>query len=61
MLHTLVTCFAEPKSGSQKVGTRSNPDLMEGNCEDFGLCYEENCLAKVDINTRGRYLTCQIF
>ena len=31
MLHTLVTCFAEPKSGSQKVGTRSNPDLMESN------------------------------
>ena len=27
---TLVTCVAEPKSGSQEVGTRSNPDLMEG-------------------------------
>ena len=26
----MVTCVAEPKSGSQKVGTRSNPDLMEG-------------------------------
>ena len=30
MQRTLVTCVAEPKSGSQKVGTRSNPDLMEG-------------------------------
>ena len=28
--HTLVTCVAEPKSGSQEVGTRSNPNLMEG-------------------------------
>ena len=27
---TLVTCVAEPKSGSQEVCTRSNPDLMEG-------------------------------
>ena len=27
--HTLVTCIAEPKSGLQEVGTRSNPDLME--------------------------------
>ena len=27
-------CVAEPKSGSQEVGTRSNPDLMEG--EVFG-------------------------
>ena len=26
----MVTCVAEPKSGSQEVGTRSNPDLMEG-------------------------------
>ena len=26
----MVTCVAETKSGSQKVGTRSNPDLMEG-------------------------------
>ena len=26
----MVTCDAEPKSGSQEVGTRSNPDLMEG-------------------------------
>ena len=26
----MVTCIAEPKSGSQEVGTRSNPDLMEG-------------------------------
>ena len=26
----MVTCVAKPKSGSQKVGTRSNPDLMEG-------------------------------
>jgi hypothetical protein len=25
----LVTCVAELKSGSQEVGTRSNPDLME--------------------------------
>jgi len=25
----LVICVAEPKSGSQEVGTRSNPDLME--------------------------------
>ena len=24
-------CVAEPNSGSQEVGTRSNPDLMEGN------------------------------
>ena len=23
-------CVAEPKSGSQEVGTRSNPDLIEG-------------------------------
>ena len=30
MQHTLVTCVAEPKSGSQEVDTRSNPDLMEG-------------------------------
>ena len=30
MQRTLVTCVAEPKSGSQEVGTRSNPDLMEG-------------------------------
>jgi hypothetical protein len=29
-LHTLVTFVAEPKSGSQEIGTRSNPDLMEG-------------------------------
>ena len=26
----MVTCVAEPKSGSQEVGTRSNPDLIEG-------------------------------
>ena len=26
----MVTCVAEPKSGSPEVGTRSNPDLMEG-------------------------------
>ena len=26
----MVICVAEPKSGSQKVGTRSNSDLMEG-------------------------------
>ena len=26
----MVTFVAEPKSGSQEVGTRSNPDLMEG-------------------------------
>ena len=26
----MITCVAEPKSGSQEVGTRSNPDLMEG-------------------------------
>ena len=26
----MVTCVAEPNSGSQEVGTRSNPDLMEG-------------------------------
>ena len=26
----MVTCVAEPKSGSQEVGTRSNPDLMGG-------------------------------
>ena len=26
----MVICVAEPKSGSQKVGTRSNLDLMEG-------------------------------
>ena len=26
----MVICVAEPKSGSQEVGTRSNPDLMEG-------------------------------
>jgi hypothetical protein len=30
VLHTLVTFVAELKSGSQEVGTRSNPDLMEG-------------------------------
>ena len=30
MLHTLVIYVAEPKSGLQEVGTRSNPDLMEG-------------------------------
>ena len=30
MQRTLVTCVAEPKSGSQEVGTRSNPNLMEG-------------------------------
>ena len=30
MQRTLVTCVAEPKSGSQEVDTRSNPDLMEG-------------------------------
>ena len=44
----MVTCVAEPKSGSQEVGTRSNPDLMEGkmfrgeggndsHLENFGL------------------------
>ena len=26
----MVTCVAEPKNDSQEVGTRSNPDLMEG-------------------------------
>ena len=26
----MVTYFVEPKSGSQEVGTRSNPDFMEG-------------------------------
>ena len=26
----MVTCVAEPKSDSQEVDTRSNPDLMEG-------------------------------
>ena len=26
----MVICVTEPKSGSQKVGTRSNSDLMEG-------------------------------
>ena len=26
----MIICVAEPKSGSQEVGTRSNPDLMEG-------------------------------
>ena len=26
----MVTCVAEPKSGSQEVGTQSNPNLMEG-------------------------------
>ena len=26
----MVICVAEPKSGSQEVVTRSNPDLMEG-------------------------------
>ena len=26
----MVTCVAEPKSGSQEVGARSNHDLMEG-------------------------------
>ena len=26
----MVTVVAEPKSGLQEVGTRSNPDLMEG-------------------------------
>ena len=26
----MITCVAEPKSGSQEVGTRSNPNLMEG-------------------------------
>ena len=26
----MVTCVAEPKSGSPEVGTRSNPNLMEG-------------------------------
>ena len=26
----MVTCVAKPKSGSQEVGTRSNPYLMEG-------------------------------
>ena len=30
MQRTLLTCVAEPKSGSQEVDTRSNPDLMEG-------------------------------
>ena len=25
----MVTCVAEPNSGSQEVGTRSNPDLMD--------------------------------
>ena len=30
MWHALITCVAEPKSGSQEVGTRSNPDLMDG-------------------------------
>ena len=28
-MHTLVICNAKPKSDSQKVGTWSNPDLME--------------------------------
>ena len=26
----MVTCVSESKSGSQEVGTRSNPDLMGG-------------------------------
>ena len=26
----MVISVAKPKSGSQKVGTRTNPDLMEG-------------------------------
>ena len=26
----MVTCVAEPSSGSQEVGTRSNSDLMDG-------------------------------
>ena len=26
----MVTCVVEPKSGSQEVGTRSNPDLVDG-------------------------------
>ena len=26
----MIICVAEPKSGLQEVGTRSNPDLMEG-------------------------------
>ena len=26
----MVTCVAEPNSGSQEVGTRSNPDIMDG-------------------------------
>ena len=30
MQRTMVTSVAEPKSGSQEVGTRSNLDLMEG-------------------------------
>ena len=30
MLHTLVTFVAEPKSGSQEIGTQSNLNLMEG-------------------------------
>ena len=30
MQRTLVTCVAKKKSGSQEVGTRSNPDLVEG-------------------------------
>jgi hypothetical protein len=29
-LHTLVTFVAEPKSGLQEIGTRSNSDLIEG-------------------------------
>ena len=29
MQRTMVTCVAEPKSGSHEVCTRSNPDLME--------------------------------
>jgi len=28
--HTLVTCIAELKNDSHEVGTRSNPDLIEG-------------------------------
>ena len=29
--------------------------------EILGFCCDGNCLAKVDINTRGRWLTCQTF
>ena len=56
MQRTLVTCVAEPKSGSQEVGTRSNPNLMEGE-----MFRERDEMDSHLENIRSFYLTSPFF